>query len=164
VNKNPKKMRFFNECTTIEEVKNTYKTLAKMYHPDLGGDTATMQALNTEYAFACAKIAKGGGLTDEAVETEIIMSEAYRDAIEKIVHLEGIIIEAVGTWIWVTGNTRPVKDTLKGAKFFFASKKVAWYFRADEFKTRGSGKSLDQIKAKYGSETINKKYQKSLTK
>ena len=78
------------------------------------------------------------------------------EAIEKIIHLPGIIIEVVGHWIWVTGDTRPVKEQLKAAHFFFACKKLAWYFRADEYKTEGGKKSLEEIREKYGSEAISK--------
>jgi hypothetical protein len=148
-------MIYFKDCKTIEDVKATYKKLAKQYHPDLGGDTATMQAINNEYAYACAHITKGAGLSDEQADYEIKLSELYREAIEKIIHLPGIVIEVVGHWIWVTGNTRPVKGELKAAHFFFASKKIAWYFRAEEYKTKGGKKTLDEIRHKYGSETIH---------
>lgn len=150
-------MKFFNDCTTIEGVKTLYKKLAMENHPDRGGDTATMQAINTEYAFACAKLAKGAGLTDEQADEEIKLSEEYRQVIEKIINLPGIVIEIVGNWIWVTGNTRPVKDTLKDAGFYFASKKIAWYYRNEAFKTRGNGAPLEQIRIKYGSEKIHRK-------
>ncbi|HMF70426.1 MAG TPA: hypothetical protein VK616_03070 [Flavitalea sp.] len=150
-------MKYFKYCSTIDEVKALYKKLAKENHPDMGGDTATMQAINTEYAFACAKIARGAGLSDEDTDTEIKLSEEYRQVIEKIIHLPGIIIEVVGKWIWVTGNTRPVKDALKETGFYFAAKKVAWYYRNEAFKTRGNGAPLEEIRRKYGSETINSK-------
>jgi len=149
-------MKWFNECRTLEEVKATYKKLAKQYHPDLGGDTATMQEINKEYAFATAKAIKGANLSEEETEHEILSSEEYRKAIEKIIHLDGIVIELVGYWIWVTGNTYPVRATLKDAGFFFASKKLAWYFRTAEYKiSKGGKKSLDEIRDKYGSEVLN---------
>jgi curved DNA-binding protein CbpA len=44
--------KFFTDCRTIEEVKNRYRDLAKKYHPDLGGDTVTMQFINAEYTEA----------------------------------------------------------------------------------------------------------------
>jgi len=47
-----------------------------------------------------------------------------------------------------------VKQQLKDAGLYFASKKVAWYYRADEYRTKSSGKSLDEIRSKYGTETI----------
>lgn len=151
-------MKFFNDCKTIEEVKATYKKLAMQHHPDRGGDVATMQAINAEYSFATAYILKNGQaagtFTQEDTDREMNFSEAYREAIEKIINLPEITIELVGNWIWVTGNTFPVKDTLKGAGFFFASKKCAWYFRTEEFKTKGGRKSLDEIRTKYGSEKV----------
>ncbi len=64
-------MKYFNSCTTIDEVKAQYKKLAKENHPDMGGDTATMQAINSEYAYACAHIYKGSGMSDDEADTEI---------------------------------------------------------------------------------------------
>lgn len=153
-------MRFFNDCSTIEEIKGRYKQLAKQYHPDCGGDTATMQALNTEYAYACAKVLKGENFTAEEADEQIRLSEEYRKVIEQIVNLADITIEIVGQWIWVTGLTFPVRKQLKAAGLFFASKKVAWYYRAEEFKTKGGKKTLDEIRSKYGSEKINTKEQR----
>jgi hypothetical protein len=148
-------MKWFNNCQTLDEVKATYKKLAKQYHPDLGGDTATMQEINKEYAFASANAIKGANLSEEQTEHEILSSEAYRKAIEQIIHLDGITIELVGYWIWVTGNTYPVRASLRGTGFFFASKKLAWYFRTAEYKvSQSSGKSLDEIRNKYGSEVL----------
>lgn len=54
-----------------------------------------------------------------------------------------------------TENSYPVRKQLKAAGLFFASKKVAWYFRGEEFKTKGGNKTLDEIRAKYGSEKVN---------
>ena len=153
-------MRYFNDCKTIEEVKAHYKTLAKEHHPDRGGDTATMQAINTEYAYACASILKGENLTAEETDEQIRLSEEYRKVIEQIINLAGIMIEVVGNWIWVTGNTYPVKKQLKEAGLFFASKKVAWYYRGEEYKTKGGKKTLDEIREKYGSEKVTTGFQR----
>jgi len=150
-------MRYFKDCKTLEEVKARYKVLAKENHPDCGGDTVTMQAINAEYAFACAKILKGENLSDEDTNEQIRLSEEYRKVIEQIINLPGIVIEVVGNWIWVTGNTKPVKQQLKDAGLFFASKKVAWYYRAEEYKTKGGKKTLDEIRNKYGSEQVHSK-------
>lgn len=147
-------MKFFTACTTIDEVKDLYRKLAKDNHPDRGGDTATMQAINSEYAYACALLAKKAGWTDEQADREIKFSEEYRQVIEQIIHLPGIVIELVGNWIWVTGNTKPVRETLYKAGLHFASKKVAWYYRSELFKTKGRGVPLDKIRRKYGSKAI----------
>lgn len=157
-------MTFFNSCTNLDEVKKLYKQLAKENHPDKGGELVTMQAINNEYAFACAKLIRDGNLSEEETESAILSAAAYKEAIDKIINLEGIVIEVVGYWIWVTGNTFPVKNTLKEAGFFFASKKTAWYFRTAEYKVRNRQKmSLDQIKNKYGYETIESKKNKLIS-
>ena len=149
-------MKWFSGCDTLDQVKATYKKLAKQYHPDLGGDTETMQAINREYSLACNKAIKGADLSEEETESEIQFSEAYRQAIEKVIHLDGIVIELVHLWIWVTGNTYPYRLVLKSAGFMFAPKKQAWYFRTGEYKVRKGGtKSLDEIRNKYGSEVLN---------
>lgn len=154
-------MKFFQDCKTLDEVKARYRTLAKEHHPDRGGDLATMQRVNKEYAFACANIAKGANLTDEEVQSTILHAEQYRKAVEKIINLEGIHIELIGCWIWVSGDTRQHADHLKssenGPKFFWAHKKQMWYFRGEEYKVRLKGKSMeiDDIRRKYGTERIN---------
>ncbi|MBL7717694.1 MAG: hypothetical protein JNL72_02570 [Flavipsychrobacter sp.] len=152
-------MQYFNQCATIEEVKALYKQLAKQHHPDNGGDTDIMQAINAEYSFACAFVLKEQELSDDETSKQMKISEEYRQVIEKIVKLQGIVIELVGQWIWVTGNTYAVKDQLKEAGLFFASKKAAWYYRSEEYKTRSTGKNLDEIRGKYGSERIDKEVQ-----
>ena len=40
---------YFINCKTLDELKKSYKAAAMKYHPDMGGDTATMQAINAEY-------------------------------------------------------------------------------------------------------------------
>ncbi|MNJ95323.1 DnaJ domain protein [compost metagenome] len=155
-------MKYFKECSTLDEVKSVYKKLAKQYHPDMGGDLATMQEINKEYQLAIAKLANGANLTDEEKEQHIRFSDEYRRVLEMIISLPDIQIELVGFWIWVTGNTKPVKDQLHSAGLHFAYKKQAWYFRGDQFKVlRGGKKTLEQIRSKYGSETINNQHRKS---
>src|SRR5690554_2083244 len=106
-------MMYFNDCKTLDEVKQLYKKLAMDNHPDRGGDTETMQKINQEYAFVSAKIIKGENLNSEETEQKIKFSEEYREVIEKIAHLPYIKIELVGFWIWVTGNTKPIRKLLR---------------------------------------------------
>eukprot|EP01132_Coremiostelium_polycephalum_P022712 gene22712-26971_t len=146
-------MIYFNHCQTLEEVKATYKKLALQFHPDRGGDTATMQAINSEYAYATALLLKGANLSQEETEREMHFSEEYRKILEQIINLPGITIELVGLWIWVTGKTKPVRKELRAAGLFFASKKEAWYYRSQDLKElRGGKKNLDEIRNKYGSQ------------
>lgn len=148
-------MKWFQDCKTLDEIKAVYRKLAFEFHPDTGGSTAMMQALNTEYAYATARMVNGANLSQEETEKEMRFSEEYRAIIEQIVHLPGIVIELVGMWLWVTGNTKPVHKELKAAHLFYATKKKAWYYRSEQYRVkRGGKKSLDEIRSKYGSEII----------
>lgn len=42
-------MKYFTNCTTLEALKKEYRRLCMLHHPDRGGDTATMAAINDEY-------------------------------------------------------------------------------------------------------------------
>lgn len=150
-------MKFFKDCTTLNDVKSLYRTLAKQFHPDKGGDLATMQAINNEYAYAIRHIASGQDLSTEDIENEILNAEQYKNAINAIINLEGIFIEICGGWIWVTGNTFEHKAIFKSNGFYFASKKIAWYFRSVEYKVNNRTKmTLDEIRTKYGTQQINR--------
>lgn len=50
-------MNFFKNTMTLDEVKETYRTLAKKFHPDFGGSVEQMSELNNQFeiAFKCAK-------------------------------------------------------------------------------------------------------------
>lgn len=152
---------FFKGCNTLDEVKQLYRTLAKQLHPDMpGGDTEKFKALSNDFEIASKMAANNqraaGNMTDEEFEQSIVDNEAYKNAIDGIISLDGIVIELVGNWVWVTGNTYPVRDKIKAAGFVFAGKKKAWYFRTEEFavKNRNKKLSLDEIKTKYGSKVI----------
>lgn len=40
---------YFYDCKTAEEAKSKYRNLAKVMHPDKGGDTKTFQEMQTQY-------------------------------------------------------------------------------------------------------------------
>jgi hypothetical protein len=155
--------KFFKDCKTVSEVKQLYRELCKTHHPDKGGDNAIMQIINAQYTQSINIIANGGNLTQEEAQSEIINAEQYKQAINAIINLEGIQIEICGGWIWVSGNTYTHKSILKANGFFFASKKIQWYFRSPEFKTKSHRThTMDEIRAKYGSQQIKTNYQKAI--
>ena len=42
-------MKFFENIRSLDALKKEYRRLAMLHHPDRGGDTATMQAINAEF-------------------------------------------------------------------------------------------------------------------
>lgn len=153
---------YFQSCETLQQVKDLYRTLAKENHPDKGGNLQTMQDINNQYTRAINTIAKGGKFTAAEAEAEILQAEAYQEAINKVVNLEGCKLELIGSWLWITGATKQHANILKAepAKFNWAKKKTdfsAWFFRTADYKTSNKGQKmeLDAIRNKYGSQTIN---------
>src|ERR1039458_2020161 len=103
--------RYFAGITTIEELKKQYRALAKLYHPDkTGGDGEMMKSINNAYDVMTARILKGNFTTTEQFETDWQASQQFKEKINAIINLPGIVIEIVGDWIWVTGDTKPVKN------------------------------------------------------
>ena len=143
----------FKGVDGINEAKKIYKTLAKKLHPDVGGSEELFKMLNAIYT--------------NIIENKIYFSNESKFDLElekiisKILHYEDIVIEVVGSWIWLDGDTKPIKDILKDLGFKWASKKKKWYY--GEMKGRNlKPKSMDDIKAKYGCETLKTKGKKRL--
>lgn len=152
-------MKYFETFQDINELKRQYKKLALKLHPDMGGSKADFQAMSAEYEKLLKNALNGRFDSSERVEEEMKMDQEMREALNLIINLEGVIIEIVGNWIWVTGNTMPVKESLKDASYRFARKKCAWYWNDGTFKKKSKKSlSLDEIKAKFGSQTVKKEY------
>lgn len=150
--------RYFKDCVTCEDVKQMYKKLARDLHPDCnpGKDTtAEFQEMSKQYEEAYNRLkdihqnASGETYQKETKQT----ATEYADLINQLLHIPGLMIELCGSWLWITGNTRPVKDQLKALGFRFSSKKQAWYFHSEPYRKHGkSEKSMDDIRNMYGSE------------
>lgn len=141
---------YFAACFDEAAIKTRFRELAKANHPDLGGSLEEMQRINAAYS-AALRGEYRKTMTDNDAETAVEMDEEIAAKVSEIIALQGIIIEIVGKWLWVTGDTFTVKDALKAAAFKFAAKKRAWFFRREQDAARFSkGQDLDTIKAKYG--------------
>jgi curved DNA-binding protein CbpA len=149
------KIKYFLLCFTLDEVKKRYKELAMQWHPDKGGDTAVMQDINNEYASIIKDAFYKFSDQSEEDQAEYIK---YPEIINKIIGLPGIIIELIGNWIWVSGNTYDHRVVLKQTGFYFAPNKAMWYYRPPEYKSSNrDSKSIEYIRWKYGSEIVDNK-------
>lgn len=144
---------FFENCATLDALKAEYKRLAKRYHPDMGGDTATMQEINNQYEAAFNRM--NGNATNGTTNTEAAAD--FINIINQLMKIKGITVEIVGSWVWCSGDTRPVKEELKAAGMRWASKKRMWYWHSGEYYKRSSNASMDAIRRKYGSRIVTKR-------
>ena len=146
--------RYFDSLNRLQDIKREYYRLTKENHPDVGGDTATMQEINRQYKEAIDWIKKNGEGKDRQDAAQEVPEE-FAAAVVAVVGLKGIVLDLVGAWIWATGNTWTHKDALKKAGFKWASKKRAWYWRpAWAAVWHSSDKSLEELKDKYGCSRI----------
>jgi hypothetical protein len=144
----------FAEVTGINEAKKTYKTLAKKLHPDIGGSEKEFKLLNKIY--------------NDFIEHKIYFSNESKIDLElekiisQILHFENITIELIGSWIWISGDTKLIKEKLKELNFKWASKKKMWYY--GEMKGKNlKPKSMDEIKSKYNTQTFKSKEKQKIT-
>ena len=146
-------LKEFQDIEGINEAKKIYKTLAKKLHPDIGGSEEDFKILNEIY--------------NNLIEHKIYFSNSSKIDIELekiislILHFENINIELIGSWVWVSGDTREIKEKLKEIGFKWASKKKMWFY--GEMKRRNhKEQDIEDIKAKYGSETLKSKDKKQI--
>lgn len=142
---------FDHTIRSLDQLKKDYFRLAKKYHPDAGGTTQQFQELQAEHERLLKTILNSSSLSDEEKHTEKEVDEHIRAVLNSVVNLEGINVELIGKWIWISGNTFPLKDQLKALKFIFFKKDNTpyWVFKGAESTGRGK-MSLEEIKAKYG--------------
>lgn len=145
---------------TPELVKAAYRKACSAYHPDRNpAGLEMMKLVNQAYdalrdSTGTAKAAEQGDLSS--------YGEDIFNALSKIIHL-GLDIEICGAWVWLHGDTKPHKEILKEAGFRWAPKKMLWYFRPADYKSKGRGKfSMDEIRNTHGSERVTMKERNKL--
>ena len=163
-------MKYFNNVNALEDLRRQYKELLKKYHPDNPqGSTEACQEINAEYdrLFKVLKDKHESKPDKTADSTNTKQSEysknmydwendkALREVLQKIINFDGIEIEIVGAWLWVSGNTYIFKDELKEIEFKWASQKKQWYFHTDAYRKRSrKSLSMDDIRNYYGSTKV----------
>ncbi|PEK34080.1 molecular chaperone DnaJ [Bacillus pseudomycoides] len=138
-------MKFFQNVFTLEQLKKEYKRLAKVHHPDCGGDHKNFIALKNEYDMLFKQLNKGNEKAD-----------TFKNIID-VISKYNVDIEIIGTWIWVSGSTYPIKEELKKLKFAYSRKKKAWYFYEGEYK-KGHRKNftMEEIREMHGVQQVKK--------
>jgi len=155
---------------TLDQLKTQYRQLAKRYHPDMPtGNTATMQAVNAEYAYLLSNYARQDAWDRQTSAHNMgrksaadyhnidTVAETLRQKIEAALNLDGVTVELCGLWIWVTGNTKPHRATLgkDGLGFKFARDKCAWFYAGvPSFNHKPI--PLDSIRHTYGSQVFTR--------
>lgn len=140
-------------ATTEDQLKKMYFQFAKILHPDHGGKKSDFQALQADYEKMFNKLAglhsrKDGGMYHQATTER---APEYIHIIDKLMTCAGLTIEFIGSFIWITGNTKANRSTLKALGFKYSSNKKAWY-KAPQGYEKHNNKvySMDDIRNKFG--------------
>ena len=151
---------FFTGCTTVEATKKAYRELAMRWHPDRpGGDTATMQKINAEYHAKLKSFDGHETVGDDNKQRQYRYNERKeQDLVEKLGEILRIKMTAdvflIGVWIWIKGDTKPVKDQLKALGCRWHSDKACWYWHAADQKSWSKGKgNFTNMAMRYGWES-----------
>ncbi len=140
---------------TLEELKTMYRKLVFQHHPDKGGKLDDMQAVNNEYE-KLNPIHKDvhhtkDGTNNTKKQTTTETPDHIKDLISELMKMDDIVIEVIGCFVWVTGNTKPYKEQLKALKFQWHSKKIAWYLKPEDYRRKNRMEyGLDEIREMYG--------------
>lgn len=171
------RFKYFNNIQTLEQLRKEYKRLLKLHHPDNGGTKEASRTINNEYE-ALFKILKDRHDSKEAADTadnskatdnsksnmyDFEADKALREVLQKIINFEGIEIEIIGCWIWVSGDTYRHKAELKETGFKWASQKKMWYFHNDSYRKSSNKKlNIEDIRNYYGSQKVKTGYERRI--
>jgi curved DNA-binding protein CbpA len=156
-------MKYFKPIPkTAEELKKLYKKLSLKHHPDVGGTDEAMKTVNAEYTALFEKLkdihtnASGETYRKTTQETP----QQFIEIIDRLIKFDGIVIEIIGSFVWVSANTKPYKDELKSMGFKWSQNKLSWYLAPKDYR-RHSKKvyNLDEIRLMFGSQEVETKPQ-----
>ncbi len=151
-------MNYFADCKTLDEAKKRYRDLAMKLHPDKGGRNEDFQELQNQFEKFRPEEEKYKTEFEEWKPTE------FMNIIEQLLKIEEIEIEVCGSWIWISGNTKPHKEEIKAVntgdsfkKPIYHGKKTMWYISPVNYrKLNGRELSMTEIRNLYGSHKVNK--------
>ena len=150
--------KYFVNCKTLDELKKQYRRLAMKYHPDCGGDTATMQQINAEHDALFEVLKKQHNASADEYHQTTETAAEFRDIIDFLMTLDGVVAELCGSWVWCSGETMKHKEALKacGCRWSSTKKLWSWHFQEDGMKWHKGSKTMAQIRSKYGSTTFSR--------
>jgi len=152
-------MLHFQHCQSIEEAKKLYRKLLMQYHPDHAGEEGeaiTKEIISQFNAFLKSFMSNSFNsyYEDKDYEPEEEKVYDFQDILQQIINFD-CEIEIIGYWIYCF-KSKEVKDQLKELGFWFSGKHKAWVYSGKPKRNISSRETLDEIRARKGSQKIEK--------
>ena len=151
------KMKWFEGCETLSEIKKRYRDLAMENHPDHGGDVEIMKQITAAMEVILSDLITAGvdEFESERGYRPDVDAQMFAEILRKIMHWN-ITIEIIGFWIYAFESFE-ARDDLKELGFWFSKKHRAWVYSGSSKRRRPSHMTLDDIRNTHGSETIKRR-------
>ncbi|WP_277935594.1 J domain-containing protein [Parablautia muri] len=114
------------------------------------------KVLKNRHESKSADSKEGNAKTDfNNMKYDFSEDELLREMLQKVIHFDGITLEIIGNWLWISGNTYQYRKELKDLGFKFAGQKKSWYWHSEAFRKRSHKKlSMEDIRNYYGSTEV----------
>lgn len=161
-------LRALKSAQDLNELKQLYRTFALQFHPDHGGSEEAMKQINIQFSWCfeylknrqndeAARAHNAGNWTGYHTTSET--PEEFIDIISKLDKLPGLVVELCGRWLWISGDTKKHREALKACGCCWSPNKNMWYWRHVEdycHKRNGNSLDIDEIRAQFGSQRMNR--------
>lgn len=156
-------MTYFRDCKTCEELKAEYRRQAMRLHPDNGGDEEEFKRMQADFTAIFDRLknvhtTKEGRTYEKTGENASTETAAeFMNIINILLSFDGVEVELCGSWLWVSGDTKPYKDNLKELGCKWSSNKKMWYYQRDgRRRYHKKAWSINEIRAAYGSQAFTR--------
>jgi hypothetical protein len=152
-------MNYFSHCRSVEEAKRLYRQLLKQHHPGHAGEKGkaiTKENITQFNAFLNSFMSHSFNSYYEDKERKPGPDtvSSFQEILRQIINLD-CQIEIIGYWIYCF-NSKEVREQLKELGLWFSGKHKAWVYSGKPKRGRGGKETLDEIRAKKGSQKIEK--------
>jgi ankyrin repeat protein len=143
----------------IKVVKLLIEAGAKLYLQDNFGKTALDYA-KKQYNQDITTLLFEGSVNNKNFEKENLPIADIINKIAKLLDSDEIEIEIVGSWLWISDDSKQYKNEIKEAGFRFSGAKKMWFYCCKtEYKASKTNIDIDKLRLKYGSEILKNKSQ-----
>ncbi len=137
-----------------QSVLKHYRQQAKRYHPDCkNGDLDIMKLVNLAF-----ELVEGLNFTWDIREEDRAarpLTDTIQEMWDQLKHYPGLVGEIIGSWLWISGNTYPIREQLKNMGFSYAHIKKCWYYHEGYYhKHNKTQYTMSDMRNLWGSQTL----------